>query len=573
MTSLENGGFVQKHFFFKQIYVLFFLFFLFSGKTYAQDLKTAIGLTRSENFREAGILFRELIRKDPADGTLYFYYGDNFLQKFYADPQNQAYASLVDSAAHVFNTGISKDSLNPLNYIGLGRINLIKHLNDEARASFQIAFALLPSKTNKSSKISKKDQATVYIKVAESYVKILGKKDTTMVLDWLKKAEELDNKNFELYLTRGDAYFYMANEGSMAIENYKIAQVMNPSSAKAKLRIGHVWVRARLYDMALGYYKEAIDMDSNYAPAYREMGFLLSKLGRKEDARKNFQKFLELSKGNVSARIQYINTLMELQDYQEAIAQLNAIRSMDSSNNDYNRALAYAYFETAQYGAALEAIRTFLARADSAAVRTADLLYYGRILSKNNLDSLAAEQLMLAYHQDTLQAGVLSEIAFSFTRLKKYDKAEQTFLMKIQANKAEPIDYYSLGKLYYNMREYLKADSVLAYFNQLVPDYMPGYSWRAYALVNIDTDSKLGLAKPVFEIMIEKAQSDTVKYSKELKESYSYLAFYYLMQYYQSKDQKDGITSMDFCQKVLAIDPNDEKAKAILKELKTKIPK
>ncbi len=573
MTSLENGGFVQKNYFFKQICVLFFLFFLFSEKTFAQDLKTAVGLTRSENFREAGILFRDLIRKDPADVTLYFYYGDNFLQKFYADPQNLTYKSLVDSAALVFNTGISKDSLNPLNYIGLGRINLIKQQKEAAQASFQKAFSLLPSKINKTSKISKKDQSAVYIKVAESYVKVLGKKDTTMVLDWLKKAEELDNKNFELYLTRGDAYFYMANEGSMAIENYKIAQVMNPSSARAKLRIGHVWVRARLYDMALGYYKEAIDMDSNYAPAYREMGFLLSKLSRKEEARKNFQKFLELSKGNVSARIQYINTLMELQDYQEAITQLNSIRNMDSSNNDYNRALAYAYFETAQYGAALEAIRTFLARADSAAVRTADLLYYGRILSKNNLDSVAAEQLLLAYYQDTLQAGVLSEIAFSFTRLKKYDKAEQIFLMKIQADKAEPIDYYSLGKLYYNMREYPKADSVLAYFNQLVPDYMPGYSWRAYALVNIDTDSKLGLAKPVFEIMIEKAQSDTVKYSKELKESYSYLAFYYLIQYYQSKDQKDGITSMDFCQKVLAIDPNDEKAKAILKELKTKITK
>lgn len=548
--------------------------FLFpSERTNAQDIQTAISLTRSEQFNEAGALFRSLIQKDPSDGTTYFYYGDNYLQKYYSDPQNSSYKSLVDSAGRIFKAGISSDSLNPLNYVGLGRINLINQQKEMAEVTFRKAISLLPSKTNKTSRISKKEQAVVYIKVADSYVKILGKKDTAMVFDMLRKAESLDDRNFELYLTRGDAYFYMVNEGSMAIENYKIAQSMNPASCLAKLRIGHVWIRARLYDNALGYFKEATQIDSNYAPAYRAMGFLLVKLNRNEEAKKNFQKFLALSKGNVSARIQYINTLMELQDYKEAIIQLNSIRKVDSANNDYNRALAYAYYETAQYGPALQSIRKFIDHADSASVRTADQLYFGRILSKNNLDSLAAEELLTAYSMDTAQTAVLSEIAFSYTRSKKYEKAEKVFLMKINRNRAEPFDYYSLGKLYYNMHEYRKADSVLAYFNEIQPDYIQGYLWRAWSLVNIDSDSKLGLAKPVFETIIEKAHSDSTKYTKELKEAYSYLAFYYLLQYYQSKDQKDGVLSMDFCQKVMAIDPSDEKAKAILKELKGRIIK
>ncbi len=549
------------------------LFLVFREKMNAQDIQTAISLTRSEQFNDAGALFRSLIEKDPTDGTTYFYYGDNYLQKYYSDPQNSSFKSLVDSAEQVFKAGIVKDSLNPLNYIGLGKISLVRQHDEMAQASFRRAFSMLPSKTNKTSKITKAEQAVVYIKVADSYVKILGKKDTAMVFDLLRKAEILDNRNFNLYLTRGDAYFYMVNEGSMAIENYKIAQSMNPASSLAKLRIGHVWIRARLYDNALGYFKEATQIDSNYAPAYREMGFLLAKLNRNEEAKRNFQKFLTLSKGNVSARIQYINTLMELQDYKEAIAQLNSIRKVDSINNDYNRALAYAYYETAQYGPALESIRKFMAKADSASVRTADHLYFGRSLSKNNLDSLAAEQLMTAYSMDTAQFAVLSEVAFSYTRSKKYEKAEKVFLTKINGSKAEPFDYYALGKLYYNMHDYRKADSVLAYFNGLQPDYIQGYLWRAWSLVNIDSDSKLGLAKPVFETIIEKAHSDSTKYAKELKEAYSYLAFYYLLQYYQSKDQKDGMLSMDFCQKVIAIDPNDEKAKAILKELKGRIIK
>ena len=548
--------------------------FLFpQGETNAQDLQTAISLTRSEQFDEAGALYRTLLQKDPSNGMIYFYEGDNYLQKYYSDPQNSLYRPMVDSADKIFKAGIAKDSLNPLNFVGLGKICLINQQKAEAQTFFQKAFSLLPSGTNKSSRISKKEQAVVYIKVADSYVKILGKKDTAMVFDLLKKAENLDNKNFDLYITRGDAYFYMVNEGSMAIENYKIAQEMNPASPRAKLRIGHVWVRARLYDAALNYFNEATQADSNFAPAYREMGFLLAKLNRNEEAKKNFQKFLALSKGNRSARIQFINTLMELQDYKEAISQLNSILLIDSSNNDFNRALAYADYETGQYTAGLESMRKFLARADSNTIRVSDILYYGRILSKNSMDSLAAEKLMEAYAMDTSQTNLLNEIAFSYTRSKKYEKAEKTLLMKVQLNRAEPFDYYSLGKLYYSLHDWKKADSVLAYFNEIQPDYIPGYLWRAWALVNIDSDSKLGLAKPVFEAIIEKAQSDSSKYTKELKEAYSYLGFYNLLKYYQSKDQKDGIISMEFCQRVLALDPNDEKAKAILKELKNRIPK
>ena len=75
--------------------------------------------------------------------------------------------------------------------------------------------------------------------------------------------------------------------------------------------------------------------------------------------------------------------------------------------------------------------------------------------------------------------------------------------------------------------------------------------------------------------MIEKALVDSVKYSKDLMEAYSYLAYYYLVQYKDTKDQQFGLKSMDYCNKVLAIQPPDplysEKAKIILKDLEQKI--
>jgi hypothetical protein len=101
--------------------------------------------------------------------------------------------------------------------------------------------------------------------------------------------------------------------------------------------------------------------------------------------------------------------------------------------------------------------------------------------------------------------------------------------------------------------------------------------WRAYALVNIDSTSKLGLAKPVYEAMIEKAITDTVKNAKELMVAYLYLAYYNLIQFKDTKDQQFKLKSIEYCNKVLVIQPpdpgNTEKAKAYLKDLEPKIRK
>jgi len=72
-------------------------------------------------------------------------------------------------------------------------------------------------------------------------------------------------------------------------------------------------------------------------------------------------------------------------------------------------------------------------------------------------------------------------------------------------------------------------------------------------------------------MMIEKALVDTVKYSKELVEAYEYLSYYYLKQFNITKEQENGRKSIEYCQKILVLDPENEKAKAILKELGPKI--
>jgi tetratricopeptide (TPR) repeat protein len=555
---------------------LFFSFLISGANVRAQDLQAAFKLTRAERFSDANNAFKALLNANPNDGDIYYYYGENFLQEYYSDTTNNSFKELSDSAGFFFSKGIQVDPANPLNYVGMGQIALTLRNLSLAHQDFTKAISLLPSKANKTIVMAPEKQATVWIKLANAYLKA-GIYDTADVFGALRTAEKLDSKNYDLYITRGDAYIFMQNDGSKAIYNYNIAQGLNPKSPMAKLRVGQLWMRARNYKDALIYYQEVVKIDSTFAPAYRELGYLLSRANRNDEAQQNYKKFLRLSGGNTTARIQYANTLIELKNYQEAINQINEVLRTDTSNNDLNRALAYSYFETGQYDKGIIYSKKFFRRAKPEKVRATDYAYLGRLLAKTKQDSAAFETLVKAFSIDTSKSELLSEAAMSLIKLKRYDKAIDIYKMKITLNKAVPGDYYNLGKVYYNTKSWGKVDSTLAYYSTLMPEHVQGYLWRARALVNIDTTSKLGLAKPVYETMVQKAMTDTVKNAKELMEAYSYLAYYYLVQFKDTKDQQNGLKSIEYCNKVLAIQPPDpayaDKAKAILKDLEPKIRK
>jgi tetratricopeptide (TPR) repeat protein len=536
----------------------------------AQDLQSAIKLTRSEQFRKADIKYRLILKKHPTDGNVYYYFGENYLQKYFSDTLTYQFNEIADSAGKLFKEGLKIDPDNPLNNVGLGEIELIYKRINEAQIYFDKAFSLLPSKSNKKSTISKKDNAVVLIKMAEAYLKA-HINDSEKINNLLDKAEKLDNKNFDLYIVKGDAALQLENNGSVAIKFYTKAQNLNPESPRAKLRLGQLWFRTKSYTSALEYYKEAINIDSNFAPAYREMGYLFLLSNKPTKAKECYEKFLKLSAGSRNARIQYINTLLDLPDYKEAIIQINIIMKQDSSNNDFNRALGYAYYETGEYDKGLYYITKFINNVQPEKIRTLDFVYYGKLLAKNNMDSLSGEVLMKAYEMDTTQIDLLNQVITAYLKMKEYNKAAELVLKKTMLKKNVAYDYYVLGKIYYNLHEWQKADSAFSINISLNPSYIKGYLWKAYSLVNLDSNSKNGLAKPAFEMLIENARTDTAKYSSELKVAYSYLAYYYLLQYFKTNKQEFGITSKEYSLKVLAIDPSDRKAKAILNDLNARM--
>jgi len=533
----------------------------------SQTLITARNLTAGEQFEAAASVFKSLIEKEPTNGTNYYYFGDNFLKTYFADTLSNSIKEVTDAALVYYKKGLEVDPNNPLNNVGKGKVALYNGDVAGAKLEFDIAQSKFPSKTNKSSKLSKEDQAITLMHIAEAYIYAPKKKNIALAINFLDKAIEINPKNPEIYLYKGDAYMEN-NDGTNAIANYKKAEELDPKSPKAKLRIGQLRYRTKLYQEAQTYYKEALLIDSTYAPAYLELGVTFAKAGQNEVAKKYYKKYLELS-NNVPAKVKYILVLFDLKEYTEAIIQCNDVLALDSSRNDLNRALAFCYYEDKKYDQALIYINKFFSKTKPEKTINLDYVYYARILSKNNLDSLAVIQYRIAFEKDSTNIDMLSEMANAYTKMKKYNEAANVLNEKIaiMKDKAEPNDYYSLGKNYYNLGLWEKADTAFGSVLYLQPGHIQALRLKATTRNIIDEAQNpklmLGYAKPYFELLIEKTQNDSVKFSKIRIEAFNYLGYYYLL-------YKDYCNSYIFWQKILAIDPKNDKAINALKDPKIK---
>jgi tetratricopeptide (TPR) repeat protein len=554
--------------------IVFAGIFFSAHRLVAQNLESAKFYTLCERFEDAQNAFETLLKAQPANGDVYFYYGENFLYEYFSDTVYGSAEAAAAEAQRLFQKGIVADSNNPICYVGMGKVELMLKNFSKAEMYFAKAQSKFPGKTNKSSTVTPEKQALTLAKIAESYILIQRKKNISKALPILEKAVELDPKSAEIYLIYGDAYLEN-NDGSSAIAQYKMAQELNQKSPSAKLRLGNLWIRAKFWEEAIKYYKEAIDIDSTFAPAYLELGKLYSKASQLDKSLFYFKKYDEMST-NISAKIKYVNVLVESKKYDEAIKKLDEISKSDTSRNDLNRAYAYCYFETGKYDKALSSIQKFFKNSTPEKLKVTDYSYKGKILSKNNKDSLAIIDFNIAYTMDTSNYDVLSDIAASYNKMKKYKDAAYYYELKLSKPTDKPryADNYKYGMVKYNLgqtdkniNDWKKSDSTFKIITEGKPDFMNGKAFFYRAIINsmIDTLNNTQDAKPLFEKYITFGIADTVKNKTELINCYDYLA-------YQYSKIKDYCNARFYWNKIVFLDPNNKKALDLLKDTKGKCP-
>lgn len=535
---------------------------------HSQDLNAAIKLTASEQFEAADQIFNNLILKAPNNGDNYYYNAENILKSYFTDTAFSDFKELSEKALAQYQKGTQMDPLNSLNYIGIGKIYLYNKDVVNAKSSFDKALSLLPKKPKRNGPVTPARYALVLMKVADAYVQA-SYKDTSETLPLLRKAALLDPANPDIYIAIGDAYLVQMNNGSQAIDNYKKARDLDEKSSKSILRIGRLYQNAKAYTEALSYYRDAIRIDSAFAPAYRDYAELCAMAGYYNDAVRTYDQFLGLSPNNITAKARYAQFLFKAMKYDQSVEQINQVFSEDSTKyNILNRIAAYSYFELNQPDKALKHIEKFYVNASPDKVIVKDWIYYGRILAKQKQDSLAIEKYKKALTMDTTNNDVISYMIVSYSSMKKYSDAAMCYQKKINNGSTNPMDLFNKGRYYYMAGDWKLSDTTFAQYILIQPDKPEGYLFRARCGVNEDPETKTGLAKPYYDLFIDKAKTDSVKYKNDLFEAYQYLGFYYFKQFIAKKKNSEKENSISNCYKALAINPNDDKSKTILKYFK-----
>ena len=90
----------------KGLVIVLMLVYPFLSAIHAQDLKATIRLMRSEQFNAAASAYKALLKQNPADGEVYYYYGENFINEFFADTANNSLKEISDSAKLIFQMGM-----------------------------------------------------------------------------------------------------------------------------------------------------------------------------------------------------------------------------------------------------------------------------------------------------------------------------------------------------------------------------------------------------------------------------------------------------------------------------------
>jgi tetratricopeptide (TPR) repeat protein len=545
---------------------------LFTGICFilnAQTLKEAILKTQNERFDAAEEDFRKLLLKEPNNGEVYFYFGENYFLKGEAD-----------SALYFYTKGSEVNPTQPLNYVGLGKIDILNGKSEDAKIKFYRATS-----------ISQNKNAEVFRKIAEAWI-ATPNKFPDEAINAANQAIKMDPKNEDGYIILGDAMLEKnPADGSGPIKQYKTATSLNPKSAKGIIREGKLYQRGRNYQLALEKYKEAEAIDNTFAPAYREKAELYFLAGQPAKSIENWKKYLELN-NSPFARYRYMSALFNNKQYADAVKEYEELKAKNFSNLYMDRIAGYAYAEMGDkndkeaYVKGLKAINEFFAKAPANfKFLASDYKYRSILYAKTGNDAEAQAALNKAKEMDPSLAGdIYTEMASVAYKNKKYDKVIEILEIKKKENPASMTnnDYFNLGRAAYNigtskLNEAINnkdkkkvaqqeaeampflnlADTSFGSLIALNPNWPVAYLWKGRARASIDYKNEKWLAKDAYEkvLSVIKPEEMNGTYKKEAVEAYEYLGFYYVT-------LKDKTKSDEVWNKVKELDPENAKAKA-----------
>ena len=505
------------------------------GQTTVQD---GVNFLDRHQPNRAKQVFESLVASAPT-GENYFYLGYYFLHR-----------RDWDSAKAAFEKGKAADPKNYLNQVGLASILVGQNNVNAAKAEFDRILAETKSKNPE-----------VLYRIAEAYEMyyILGKEDSfnasnndpaesIRLIDLIQeKTKKLPTP--EQYIVKGDAYL-IKNDGGNSVTAYEQALLQDPKNLKAKIKIGVVYLRGKNYKETQARYKEALDLDSNYAPGIKRYGEYLIIGNQYKNASRYFRKYLEKAEATPEVTLETAKLLFLSKDYEGAMKFTNEAESKGVKDNDIFRMRGYSNVEMGNFQQGIDNLDGMVKRGVKPFYQ--DDIYFGKGYQGLGKDSLAITYFEKAAPVDT-NNNVYSMIHDIRYKQKRYLDASSAGLNSInwKKKKNQAIgsgDYFKVAMDLYLTAAYInkadtiarpamamRADTMFAKAIEVNDKWPPFYINRARANNFVDYTGTKWLGREYYEkflIAVNTQKADKASQYKEDKnqlfEAYKYLGGYNL---------------------------------------------
>ncbi len=422
-----------------------FLSLLFAGAVgtvSAQSLKDAKAAIEAEQYDKAKTMLQQLVQKKAKDGENYFYLGQIHLVN-----------DKIDSAAYVFQQGVTNAPKEKLNQVGLGIIELEKGNVSVAESKFAEA----------TSDLGRKDYLPLYY-IGRAYIDA-PKPDYKKAVEYLTKAKEVNAKDPLVPTALGDAYAGL-RESSPAYVAYRDALTLNDKLLAPKIGQAIISRRAQAYDVVLEQLTTLAGENPEYGPIYRELAetyYLSSKKAPEDQYREinqkaveNYKKYLSLTgDASIDAKVRYADFLVYSGNYDELKTVSQELSTVQGVDAKVFRYLGYiAFMQDKDYNKSLEYMNQLFSKVDTSRLIGRDFFIIGMdelIVGDSAKGSEYLKQAVAKQTEDEDIDGEIAETAFAKLQDGEADVARKLFAFPA-ANPES--DYYYDSNYYLGTGEY-----------------------------------------------------------------------------------------------------------------------
>ncbi|MFZ4456279.1 MAG: tetratricopeptide repeat protein [Bacteroidales bacterium] len=491
------------------------------------------------------------------------------------------YLAQSDSATAHFNKAAQIEPKSIYTNLSLGAVEILRKNNDTSE-----------NYLNKALKQAKKSGELI---AEVALISVIGPvKNFAMATQAIERGKEVTTRSSALYIAIGDVELARGEYGN-ALNAYEWATTYDNTNPVSFRKIGNIQTLARDYKNGVVSLKKSIELNPEQILVYKNLSDLQFLFGKYAESLTNYETYLSKIKPTIDDRERYSLILFFNKKYDESSKQMDVVLAENPGTPVLFRIRGYSAFETGDYQKGVEAMAKFFELQKPEKIIISDYIYYGKLNEKVKNDSLAIVYLKKSTVADSSKNDLFDLLAQVYSRSHKHLDAIGCYNQMIKNGQPQANGLYSIGKEYLYMGAYLKnigdslmkknvtndyldkakvafqgADSTFSMLNTVLPSYIKGYMLRAQALVYLDPESKLWLAKPVYEQVAGMMEADPAKNKRNLIEAYKYLAAYHFMCYFRDyKTDKNAAAvsrqnTISYNEKIVALDPSDTNAKESL---------